>query len=337
MSLTRSLLFEFNPNQLRIGGDTPVEKLKGNLAKIKKRASNEPHDINKEEVIELLDIASPLVHEQAQEVAVNEDELDPLNFNVGGEEILDTINNQLGDDGFDWDLIKKTYGDESADRQELWDWMYDYIEDNIEEAFYFVKDEYEIQLLQEFATEDFLNNGEMYLENIQDVVKESIKIDGHDCIKVWRAIKVDMTSEAPLSLNDGIGIYWSYEEGNVESYNASGAGADDIIVEAFIPIGSVNWEQTVYKALYHLNYETEIEVFENQQVYIKKIYVDGAKSDDIDNKVTFIINTYFKKKADKLGRRRYTFEDQVKKYLEDNNMVSNQYNLTLNNYYKALS
>jgi hypothetical protein len=69
---------------------------------------------------------------------------------------------------------------------------------------------------------------------------------------------------------DNVGVFWTHNEGEEESYWSDG-GLNEIILKANIEPEDVNWEQTLYKSLYSLNYEQEIELIKDTTIDLLSI------------------------------------------------------------------
>ena len=79
-----------------------------------------------------------------------------------------------------------------------------------------------------------------------------------------------------------LGIFWSYLPKHSKSYcyNNFSLGNTFIKIKGFIDPKDINWGDTIYKAVYNLNYENEIQVNENSPIEITEIIVSEMPNND---------------------------------------------------------
>lgn len=346
MSLKRILL-EFNPNQLQFGDELPQEKLRRNIGLLKKqsRPKTSNDNVSKQDLLKMFDGETDDIKNAINSV-MGDENLYEYMVGSDGEHAIDALYGLVGDKGFDWDLIKDLYGDEDADEQELWDFMYDYIDHDFDEALYFIKKDYHDLLFKELAYNIIEGRGEEYSYVLREAIVNSKKVNGEDCLLLWRSIRVDLVARYPLSVNDGVGVYWSYDiDGAVPhgavSHDDIGMWGEDIILEAYAPISSVDWSITLYKTFWGLNDEMEVELFEAEDVYIDEIIIgeNGSKTFvELGMKAQLIFDTYFKKKKEKMDEGgRTKFKNKISHYLRAKNMVSDKFTIIFDDYYKVVT
>lgn len=97
-------------------------------------------------------------------------------------------------------------------------------------------------------------------------VEESYLSDGY--IDVWRAVAYKTEELSKIkSKYDGVGVYWSWDEEYAESYHAEFIG-HDIVLHGKATTESIDWKNTLYKNVYILKYEKEVQLKDNSSVMI---------------------------------------------------------------------
>lgn len=79
---------------------------------------------------------------------------------------------------------------------------------------------------------------------------------------------------------DGLGIYWSYIKGGANAYCSDNFkdGTSHIVLRGYVDPSNINWENTIYKTIYNLNFELEIEVNEESPIEIFEIVVSRMEN-----------------------------------------------------------
>lgn len=68
--------------------------------------------------------------------------------------------------------------------------------------------------------------------------------------------------------HEGVGIFWSYDSSGAEAHGGEFSKLHDIVLHAKVGPEDINWERTLYKSLYDLADEMEIEVKDNWTIEI---------------------------------------------------------------------
>lgn len=334
MSLTSTILKEFNSNQLRIGGDTPLEKLQKSVEKSKKKFLDPKNSkkITKDEAKTFLE-DEQMLRDAFDSISDLESIETFAHSYIRLDEVIDYAIDEFGDDSIDWDLVGESHG-KPFDENNLYNWLTnDYLSDtsmNIEDALYFIEEDFKYDVLKHFEYIGIMNESGEYISNVWGAINKSININGEDCMHVWRAVSLNMDAEHPLSINDGVGLYWSYDEGGAEAHGASEYGGSfvNVVLEAYVPLRNINWEQTIYKTLYGLRYEREIEVIDNRKIYLKRIIIENENIfNDLQMKAEFIMKTYFTKKSGD-----YKFKKKIYDHLVEKGLVKKDFNIVFQEY-----
>lgn len=95
----------------------------------------------------------------------------------------------------------------------------------------------------------------------------------NNLIPIWRAVTYSKGDSVDTFENTvkygGIGIYWSYNEHGAVAHNAK--GGEEYIIHAYVKPEYINWGQTIYKSVYILRDEEEIELLHKAEVLVYKI------------------------------------------------------------------
>lgn len=359
MSLIRILLEDFNPNQTTIGRKTDLEKIRGDLERIgKPEIDQQPKD--KGEVLDMLEITSDPVQEYIDKFLQEDYDLykgvDEIQYNKHLYDKFDQLYSEMyskysWDKIMDHDAVKTMYkdvkGEEPPNKQAVLDWFADYSmqEDFDDMGDWEVVMEYEYfrKLVLQTIKDNVENSVENNLYNIRSKVRnQSENINGHDCILCHREMRLDTSKDYKiLRPEEGLGLYWSWEEGAENAYGASMTGGSDVVIRAWIPLASINWGETIYKNIWGLRHEKEIQALAGKPIFIKKIQINNMNSDGEDplrSKAKFIAQTYFNSKWKEIKgdwANKQRFIKNIKQYLQDNNMINDKFSLTFDNYYKS--
>lgn len=116
--------------------------------------------------------------------------------------------------------------------------------------------------------------------------------------------------EKELEKFGGIGIFWSYEKNAANVYWESGDFKNRyyITFEASVNINNINWKRTIYKSLYGLSSEKEIEVYDNTTVILKAIYLN-TKEELLKSKLDKFIEDYYNNNPMATRSYRFNIED----------------------------
>lgn len=352
MSLIRILLEDFNPDQKTIGGKRGLEKVRADLEKINAPdIDKQPKD--KQDVLDMLDVNSEAVQDTLDRYLQNEydpqDIMDQIEYSP---QVMDTfeylVDQYQGELGFEElfhvenaeELYRQERDQNPEDLDELKDFL-DSVQLGIFDWQKILDHDWFEEIILEMAKDDIEHKIEDNLWELSETVGEAEKIDGRDCIKLYRAIRVNFKKGMTLKPEGGLGIYWSFMEEGAKAYSASMQG-EDLIVYAWVPLSSVSWGETIYKNIWGLRHEKEVQLLTDHDIYIEKIRVDqsgfGGSKDPVKKKAKLIAKTYFKSKweniKDDWGRKRQ-FIESIETYLKENNMASDKYSLTFDNYYKS--
>lgn len=118
-----------------------------------------------------------------------------------------------------------------------------------------------------------------YLRQLQDAIYSA---DDEDTIEIYRALVLPYSHsklDASMSGNKGVGIYWSYCDEGAVAHGACSSNGFTITLKAKVNVRNVNWEATMYKALYDLKEEQEIELKEGVTVQIIGYELSCADTD----------------------------------------------------------
>jgi hypothetical protein len=145
-----------------------------------------------------------------------------------------------------------------------------------------------------YDLQDFLVKDNPDLKKIDDEIKNEIfyeKLDEYDVldilidnqdenglIPIYRAVSYNkggfVDAYTQFKNFNGVGIFWSYEEEGAEPH--SGSREDCYVLYGKVRPEDINWNGTVYKSAWNLNYEKEVEVETGVPVLIYKITKYGS-------------------------------------------------------------
>lgn len=187
------------------------------------------------------------------------------------------------------EFIKDTKIKLSETEQDTFDEMHDYIRgeklydifDSLDDFIDWMKEKDYINYETLFSTE--------YYDNVNYILNHEVE---DDKITIYRAMTIKLDGEEHKIDNreQGVGIYWSYEEGGAEAHGGDwNTDRHLIVLKAKIHINNVDWERTFYKSVYSLSDEREIETKDDITVELTgymlpdtiEKYVD-IKMNDID-------------------------------------------------------
>jgi hypothetical protein len=140
---------------------------------------------------------------------------------------------------------------------------------------FLVKDNQDLTKIDdEIKNEIFYNKLEEY-DVLGTLINEQ---DENGLIPIYRAVSYDKGGFVDAYTNfkqfNGVGLFWSYEEEGAEPH--SGSREDCYILYGKVKPEDINWNATVYKSAWNLNYEKEIEVEHSAPVLIYKIVKYGS-------------------------------------------------------------
>lgn len=124
-------------------------------------------------------------------------------------------------------------------------------------------------------------------ENLIDDFIYNIKVDDDGLINVYRAMTIGKGASKDAFENmikhNRVGIYWSWDESAAEAH--SGSWGDDYKLFYFygkVKPENVNWKITLYKNVYSLSDEREIQIEEFEEVLLYDIKNEDGKSINIE-------------------------------------------------------
>lgn len=136
------------------------------------------------------------------------------------------------------------------------------------------------KLLRNEVFDEFLdmNDIKYYLEN---------STDEYGLVDIYRAISYHKTYDGDIIKADeyenaikygGVGIYWTWDLGSAEPHS-SGNYSNSYILHAKVKPEDINYPNTIYKAVYNLRDEQEVELNEDAKVLVYAIsnYHDTKK------------------------------------------------------------
>lgn len=248
--------------------------------------NNELHNIKDDAISELTDYE--IDDNDSDDMLFTFDDVDLFINDLSTYNVIKKYIIQYYEDHLDQlDVDKKLYEEKKIDVIRI-------IEESFEQPYDIAKKFFEDLI----DLEDIIDN--IYMEVIDEpIVRENLKnsfreqdinihsmlstmesykeeINGDECIYIERSI----TTGDQESINENLGIFWSYEKDKAEAYQGSLSDEYTIKLYGYAPISSVNWQNTFYKSLYELNYEYEAELKEGALLYIDRIYFDGGARRD---------------------------------------------------------
>ena len=178
------------------------------------------------------------------------------------------------------------------------------------------------------------------LHELEIIIQQKTKrINAKECMEIHRAIIIDIDDDYPLLTDEGLGIFWSWDEFGAIPHGGSRRGKipSEIIIRAWIPLENVNWDATVYKNIYGLKEENEVETLNNVEVFIHTIEIKSLpQANKVQEKAELIAKTYFSKKYEKLSNK-YSFVNKIERYLKENGLEKEEFSITFDDYYKSLT
>lgn len=183
----------------------------------------------------------------------------PDNIQIGDEEIGETLNDKCER------LIDYIKDDD--------DWC-NHIENYIK-----ISDKFKLYLLEQVK-------GDLYksyydTEAFDDLKRTIYNSDDPKRLQIFRSITLNELSGDDFDLEDynGIGIYWSYDFDGAKAHNGHrGISNREFILEGWVYSDGINWEGTIYKSIYSLRDEKEIELNQNTPIEIEHIYMKSLHS-----------------------------------------------------------
>jgi len=113
-------------------------------------------------------------------------------------------------------------------------------------------------------------------------------------ITIYRAITLPYSLkglEAAMSAQKGVGVYWSYTDSGAVAHQGGGTYGFELILKAEVDVRNVDWNATIYKAVYDLADEREIEIKEDVTVNVVGYTL---KCDDVNRMVNSLDKYYYK-------------------------------------------
>jgi len=102
--------------------------------------------------------------------------------------------------------------------------------------------------------------------------------DENGLIPIYRAVSYSkggfVDAYTKFKNFNGVGLFWSYKEEGAEPH--SGSREDCYVLYGKIKPENINWDATVYKSAWNLNYEKEVEVEGGSPILIYKITKYGS-------------------------------------------------------------
>lgn len=118
------------------------------------------------------------------------------------------------------------------------------------------------------------------------------EITDNGLIPIYRANTYNTTKEKDAYLNildyGSTGIYWSFDMDGAIAH--CGGGGETYVLCAYIKPEYINWVNTIYKSVYALRDEKEIEVYENKDILIHSI-IEKKTDKMVKLKKDYIIKT----------------------------------------------
>jgi hypothetical protein len=122
---------------------------------------------------------------------------------------------------------------------------------------------------------------DIFYEKLQENNVLDILIDEQDengLIPIYRAVSYSkggfVDAYTQFKNFNGVGLFWSYKEEGAEPH--SGSREDCYVLYGKIKPENINWDATVYKSAWNLNYEKEVEVEGGSPILIYKITKYGS-------------------------------------------------------------
>lgn len=119
-------------------------------------------------------------------------------------------------------------------------------------------------------------------------------MDKDNKMTIYRAICLPYSLkglEAAMYDQKGVGVYWSYTNSGAVAHNGSDRNGFELILKGEVDVRNINWESTIYKSVYDLADEREIEV--KQDVTVNVIGYT-LKCSNIERMVNSLQNYYYK-------------------------------------------
>jgi hypothetical protein len=108
-------------------------------------------------------------------------------------------------------------------------------------------------------------------------------LDG-DTLTIYRSININKDGEKHKEY-DGVGVFWSYDYNGAISHNGNFSDEHhQIILKAEINIRNIDWHNTLYKSIYNLSDEEEIQTLEGVTVSLIGYVLNDAIDEYINVK-----------------------------------------------------
>jgi hypothetical protein len=145
-------------------------------------------------------------------------------------------------------------------------------------------------------------------------------------LPIYRVMTIDKDTEHINKLDyNGIGLFWTYNENDAEAYCGEFCSKKhSILLKGLVDIRNIDWESTIYKSLYDLSFEREIEIEINVTVELTGYILENAISKYISLRNSKI--EQFKKIS---AYKNLTSNDFRKMFRQEAN---NKYNIDLENH-----
>ena len=102
-------------------------------------------------------------------------------------------------------------------------------------------------------------------------IENELDIDDYGLLELYRVIRFEKESHNDVYENIikywNLGIYWSYDKNVAEAHNG-GMGGEDWLLTAKVRPECVNYPNTIYKTIYSLREECEIELIDNSPILL---------------------------------------------------------------------
>lgn len=95
-------------------------------------------------------------------------------------------------------------------------------------------------------------------------------------LQIYRAITLPKNLEE-LENYDGVGIFWTYDLDKAEAYSSK--YDREFILEGWVYTNGINWDETIYKTIYGLKEEREVQLFNNTPIELTKVEMKSFYDD----------------------------------------------------------
>lgn len=183
------------------------------------------------------------------------------------------------------DIITPSENDDKAEK------MIEYIQEEDPDNWYYHIDDYfqnsdnfTLYFLKKLKPDLFNLYDTEYYDKLERSINNS---DDPKRLQIFRSITLDELDKLQKNYN-GVGIYWSYDFDGAQAHCGHQGNVNrEFILDGWVYTDAINWESTIYKSIYQLRNEKEIELNENAPIQINSIYMKSLHYNLLDDKNEF--------------------------------------------------